>query len=85
MDQEEMRRQVFGLAGFVVVGVGPRHRIIALAAQWVASANSVDGQIAALDAAMTVERLKRIGRAGGLEPAAMADPWGQKQPIGAHG
>ena len=67
-----------------MVCVRPRHGIVAVAAPGVAAADAVDREIAALDAAVAFQRLERVGRTGGLEAAAVADPGRQDQAIGAH-
>jgi hypothetical protein len=46
------------------------------------AAKTVRRQIPALHRSMPFKGLKRIGRAGRLEPAAMSDPGRQKQPVG---
>ena len=58
--------------------------VLALAMSTDAFAASV-GKGAALQPAVTFQRLQRIGRAGGLKAAAMANPWAQEQAVGADG
>lgn len=69
---------VVALATFV------RYGIIAVPTPGVAAANPPRGQPAAFNGTVLFKCFKRVGAAGWLIAAAMANPWGQQKPVSAH-
>lgn len=47
-----------------------------------AAGDAADGEPAALEAAVFLQGLERIGRTGGMVAATVADPWAEDQAIG---
>ena len=66
-------------------GVFSWHRIVAIAAKRVASAQAPHDQCRAFDRAVFFQRLECIGRAGGLIPAIKPHPGAKKQSVKPHG
>lgn len=56
-----------------VVDAGPAPRV--------AAANAADREVGAFDATVFAQGFHRVGRAGRVEPAAMANPWAEHQTV----
>ena len=61
-----------------------RHRVEAARAPRMAAADAAERQGAAGEGAMTLQGVDGVDRAGRLEPAGIAEPGAQQQPIDAH-
>ena len=61
------------------------HRVVAIAAKRVTSTQAPQDQRGAFEGSVFFQRLKRIGRAGGLIPAIKPHPGAKKQSVKSHG
>src|SRR5690606_8720224 len=64
---------------------GRRYGIVAAAAERIAARQTAHREVAALQAAVPLQRFQRIAGAGRLVAAVMPDPGRQEQPVGLDG